>query len=179
MPQPPPAGRWVLKNPEHLFALSALRAVYPDARVVFVHRDPIKVLLSVARLTEVLRAPFMRAVDRHRIGRDESLRWAEGTRQMILATDAEPFAEPICHVHHLDLVRDPKSTIAGVYHHFGLMPPVALAAAIDAYVGARQAGGYRHATYHFADHGLDEHEQRTIFQPYMDRFHIQPEPGGV
>ena len=49
------ACRWVVKCPEHLFALQSIRAVYPDARVVFVHRDPVKVLLSQSRLTEVLR----------------------------------------------------------------------------------------------------------------------------
>ena len=46
---PAPAPRWVLKCPDHLFALDAIRAVYPDARLVFVHRDPVKVLLSVAQ----------------------------------------------------------------------------------------------------------------------------------
>ena len=39
-------GRWVLKCPDHVFALAAIRAVYPDARVLFVHRDPLAVLLS-------------------------------------------------------------------------------------------------------------------------------------
>src|SRR5208337_341980 len=67
--------RWVLKCPDHLFALEAIRAVYPDARLVFVHRDPVKVLLSVARLTEVLRRPFTRDLDPRTIGRDESARW--------------------------------------------------------------------------------------------------------
>src|SRR5208282_5355731 len=42
-------GRWVLKCPDHVFALTAIRAVYPDARMVFVHRDPVRVLLSVTR----------------------------------------------------------------------------------------------------------------------------------
>src|SRR5262249_41365936 len=51
-------SRWVLKCPEHVFALRSIREVYPDARLIFVHRDPVKVLLSVARLTEVLRRPF-------------------------------------------------------------------------------------------------------------------------
>ena len=61
--------RWVLKCPEHLFALEAIRAVYPDARLVFVHRDPVKVLLSQARLTEVLRRPFTRKLNPKRSGR--------------------------------------------------------------------------------------------------------------
>ena len=70
----------MLKCPDHVFALDAIRAVYPDARIVFVHRDPVKVLASVARLTEVVRRPFMRRVDPVQIGRQESLRWLAGAR---------------------------------------------------------------------------------------------------
>ena len=61
--------RWVVKCPDHLFALDAIRSVYPDARLVFVHRDPVKVLLSVAKLTEVVRRPFTRRIDPAEIGR--------------------------------------------------------------------------------------------------------------
>ena len=62
-------GRWILKCPDHLFALEAIGEVYPDARFVFLHRDPTMVLASVARLTEVLRRPFTRQLDRHDLGR--------------------------------------------------------------------------------------------------------------
>lgn len=60
--------RWVLKCPEHVFALKAIRTVYPDARMIFVHRDPIKVLLSQSRLTQVLREPFTRKLDPRSLG---------------------------------------------------------------------------------------------------------------
>jgi Sulfotransferase family len=36
----PRTMRWVLKCPDHVFAMEALREVYPDARVIFTHRDP-------------------------------------------------------------------------------------------------------------------------------------------
>src|SRR6185436_13400682 len=38
-----PARQWVLKSPQHLWALDALVAVYPDARIVQTHRDPLKI----------------------------------------------------------------------------------------------------------------------------------------
>ena len=113
-------GRWVVKCPDHLFALDAIRAVYPDARLVFVHRDPVKVLLSVAKLTEVLRRPFTRRIDPREIGAQESGRWLEGTRQMIAVGDDAGLPEPIHHVQHKDLVADPVGTVAALYRHFGL-----------------------------------------------------------
>ncbi len=171
------ASRWVLKCPEHLFALDAIRAVYPDARMVFVHRDPIKVLLSQARLTEVLRRPFTRKLDPSTLGRDESRRWLDGTKRMMEAADGAGFAEPVCHVHHMDLITDPVSTVESVYRHFGLGFAPAVAAGIGSYVAGQPRGGYGVHHYRFEDHGLDEARERELFRPYMVRFGIAAEGG--
>jgi hypothetical protein len=170
--------RWVLKCPEHVFALGAIRAVYPDARLVFVHRDPVKVLLSVAQLTEVLRRPFTRHIDTKLIGRDESARWLAGANRMMEAGDDAGLPEPICHVHHMDLISDPVATVDGVYRHFGMTLPVQAEAAIESYVAARPNGGYGPRHYAFEDHGLNEAAERERFRPYMLRFGIAAERSG-
>src|SRR6201987_5328266 len=136
------AGHWVLKCPDHIFALDALRAVYPDARVVFVHRDPLAVLPSVARLTEVLRRPFTRSVDKLEIRRQESDRWLAATELMIEAADEERFEEPILHIHYLNLVGDPLGTVATLYRHFGRPLDPRTAARISRLVEAKPNGGY-------------------------------------
>jgi hypothetical protein len=169
------AARWVLKCPEHVFALSAIRAVYPDARLVFVHRDPVKVLLSVAHLTEVLRRPFTRSLDPKLIGRDESARWLAGAERMMRTGDDAGLPEPVCHVHHMDLISDPVATVDGVYRHFGMSLPDTASAAIERYVADRPNGGYGPRHYAFADHGLDEAAERARFRPYMLRFGIAAE----
>ncbi|WP_428531274.1 sulfotransferase family protein [Rhodopila sp.] len=169
------AQRWVLKCPEHLFALQAIRAVYPDARLVFVHRDPVKVLLSQAQLTEVLRRPFTRRLDPRALGPHESRRWLDGTRRMMEAGDDAGFPNPICHVHHIDLISDPVSTVEGVYRHFGMTLAPRLAADIEAQVAARPNGGYGEHSYHFEDHGLDEQQERAKFRPYMVHFGVTGE----
>ncbi|HEY4040739.1 MAG TPA: sulfotransferase [Rhodopila sp.] len=167
--------RWVLKCPEHLFAFEAIRAVYPDARLVFVHRDPVKVLLSQAELTDVLRRPFTRKLDPKALGPHESSRWLDGTRRMIAVGDDAGLPEAVCHVHHLDLITDPVSTVEGVYQHFGEAFSPQTSAAIVAYVAARPKGGYGVHHYAFEDHGLDEMEERAKFRPYMIRFGVTPE----
>jgi hypothetical protein len=170
-----PGGRWVVKCPEHLFALDAIRSVYPNARLVFVHRDPVKVLLSVAKLTEVLRRPFTRRIDRREIGVQESRRWLEGARQMISAGDNAGFPEPIHHVQYKDLAADPLATVKSLYRHFNLMLAPMAAEAIGQYARARPNGGYGPRTYRFEDHGLDGGAEREKFRAYMLRFGIEPE----
>ncbi|MFL5256905.1 MAG: sulfotransferase family protein [Rhodopila sp.] len=167
--------RWVLKCPEHLFALQAIRAVYPDARLIFVHRDPLKVLLSQSQLTQVLREPFTRSLDARSLGTLESRRWLDGTRRMMEAADADDFAEPIHHIHHMDLISDPVATVEGAYSHFGLTLPDTAAGAIERYVAGRPRGGYGDNVYQFEDHGLDEQTERAQFRPYMVRFGITAE----
>jgi hypothetical protein len=174
--QAPDAGQqWVLKCPEHLFALRAIKAVYPDARLVFVHRDPVKVLLSVAKLTEVLRRPFSRQIDRKEIGRDESARWLDGAQRMQEVGDDAGLPEPVCHVHHIDLVTDPVSTVDQVYKHFGIQLNEPTATAMGQFAMERPKGGYGPRDYRFEDHGLDAADERAKFRSYMLQFGISPE----
>ncbi len=171
-------GRWVLKCPDHLFALRDLAAVFPDARVIFVHRDPLKVLLSVAKLTEVLRQPFTRRIDRFGIGRQESARWLDGASRMMGADGQSLFADPICHVHYLDLVANPVRTVDALYRHFGLDLPDEAAARMTHVVAEHPNGGYGRHSYQFETHGLNAAEEREKFAPYMRCFDIVAETTG-
>jgi hypothetical protein len=46
-----PEGKpWILKNPQHMLDLDVLMAVFPDAKLIFTHRDPIKTVGSVLSL---------------------------------------------------------------------------------------------------------------------------------
>ena len=49
-----PRQRWLLKAPEHQIHLETLLAVYPDARVVQTHRDPLKCMASTTSLMGTL-----------------------------------------------------------------------------------------------------------------------------
>jgi hypothetical protein len=167
--------RWVMKCPDHLFALDAIRSTYPDARLVFVHRDPVKVLLSVAKLTEVLRRPFTRRIDSREIGLQESGRWLAGARQMVTVGNDAGLPEPIYHVQYKELVANPVGTVGSLYQHFGLTLAPTAADAIAEYTLRRPNGGYGPRAYRFEDHGLDGTQEREKFRGYMQRFGIEPE----
>lgn len=167
--------RWVLKCPDHLFALGDLRAAFPDARVVFVHRDPVKVLMSVCKLTEVLRRSFARRVDPMAIGPQESARWLAGAERMIEASRVPMFREPICHVHYMDLIMNPLKAVAKVYDHFCLDMDDRVGGRIARTVAEHPNGGYGRHQYQFEDHGLDAGSEQEKFGGYMETFAIEPE----
>jgi hypothetical protein len=62
-----PPHRWLLKAPPHLFRLDAFFREYPNARFIWTHRDPAKVIPSVASLQYTLNAERCAegALDKH------------------------------------------------------------------------------------------------------------------
>ena len=53
-----PTERWILKTPNHLWHLDALLAAYPDARIIWTHRDPGPVVTSLASLANAGQRPL-------------------------------------------------------------------------------------------------------------------------
>jgi hypothetical protein len=165
------ARRWVLKCPDHVFAIEAIRRVYPDACFVFVHRDPLHVLASVARLTEILRAPFTRRLDRGEIGQQVSDRWVLGAAQIEAAADAlARDGAAVCHVTYADLVTNPWATVRRVYWQVGLPLSDLAAARIGARIQARPDGGYGRNHYDLGEYGLQACHEARRFEGYVRRF---------
>ena len=170
------AGQWILKSPDHIFALEALCEVYPDARFVFVHRDPMKVLPSVARLTEILRQPFTRKIDRVQIGRQVSSRWELGSKLLIEAADwLKSSPERIVHIRYKDLVRDPYAIVTDLYRHFGMTLSGPGEQGLKRSIAERPDGGYGRNSYRFEDYGLNPAAERKHHSAYMAHFRMQPE----
>jgi hypothetical protein len=94
---------------------------------------------------------------------------------MMSVGDDAGLPEAVCHVHHLDLITDPVSTVEGVYRHFDMEFSPRTASKIGMLVAAHPRGGYGARSYAFKDHGLDEAQERAKFRPYMVRFGVTPE----
>ncbi len=166
-------GKWVLKCPDHVFALGEIGTIYPDACFVFVHRDPLHILASVARLTEILRAPFTRSIDRLAIGRQVADRWVDGAACITQASGVGGIpADRIFHVRYEGLVADPIGTVASVYRHFGLDFRPAASDRIKAFIAARPHGGYGQNEYRLADFGLQADDLAARFRAYTAFFGI-------
>ena len=167
-----PARRWILKSPDHLFALDDIRKVYPDARLVLVHRDPVRVLASVAKLTEVLRRPFACSIDRIEIGREVSASWLDGARRMReLSTSGDAL-----HLNYRQIVSRPIDAVRAVYQHCGLVLTAEAESRMRSWL--RTAANVRRPwrDYKLGEFGLDPHLLLERFAPYTDTFGIEIEP---
>jgi hypothetical protein len=172
----PDDRRWILKCPDHVFALESARQVYPDARIVLVHRDPIKVLASVASLTETLRRPFTRRIDRAEIGLQVATRWEQGAAAMMAAAPAGRIAtDGIFHLQYSEISKDPLAAVRGLYRHFDMALSADVAAKMQSEVSRRPRGGYGKNLYDLRNHGLSADRERSRFASYTRHFDIASE----
>lgn len=111
--------RWVLKAPGHLGHLDALLAIYPDALVVQMHRDPLESIPSLISLRARLRRAFSRSVDVDRIADEVIGYWSEALDRAAVARAGYP-ARQFFDLDYSSLVERPLDTVAALYHHFGI-----------------------------------------------------------
>ena len=76
-----PPDLWHLKTPVHMFALDALVEAYPNAKFMWSHRDPAKVLGSVCSLIRYVRSWSSDREDPRNSAPSSWTCWAEGVRR--------------------------------------------------------------------------------------------------
>jgi hypothetical protein len=110
---------WILKTPQHMLDLPALLTVFPDARLIFTHRDPESVVGSAASLAWNQTIIYSDHVDPKTIGEE----WLRKTRleieRMQAARAAIP-AERMIDVQYEAMDADWRGTMERVYRFLDL-----------------------------------------------------------
>ena len=177
LPCPLPAERWVFKAPDHVYSLDALIDTYPDARIVFLHRDPMKVLGSVASLAMKLRSAFSNHIDPMRTGINEARVLNEVTLKMMEFRDRHPsLSDRFIDVQYLDLVRNPIATVRRIYERFGLTLFPDAERRMHAFLEGRRNRRRSKHVYSLADFGLEPDRKESCLAVYCERFSIELEP---
>jgi hypothetical protein len=163
-----PAPHWNLKNPPDIFGLSALAKVFPDARLLWIHRDPCKSIPSVCSLTAMVRTNLGEMVDRSAMGAMQTDFQSTGAQIAMAAEDALT-TNRIVHVFQRDLVGDTVGTIEAIYRKLGLEFSEAYRAHLSARVKSREKPSH---SYRMEDFGLDVTSIRHKFMFYTDRYSV-------
>jgi hypothetical protein len=171
-----PAERWVLKSPGHLWALESLLAVYPDARIVQNHRDPLKVVASLVSLVCTLRSLATEEVDPHEIGRDWTQRLAAGLDHATRVRDEAKLPESqVFDVPFREFMADEIAMVRKIYQHFGMQYTAEAERRMRAFLAANAADKHGRHTYDLSLGGLDEATERKRYAAYQQRFAIPSE----
>ena len=163
--------RWILKAPAHLNSLPGLLAVYPDARVVMTHRDPVEVLASEASLHLTLRRPFATAVDPIAVGREVSECMEDDIRRGLEARDAGLVSPTrFFDVVYADVLRDAIGVVRRMYDRFDLPLTPAVEARMRRFLAENPKEKHGPHRYTLAQFGLDPDEERRRYHAYRERF---------
>ena len=135
-----PTGRWVLKAPSHLSQLPLVFATYPDARVVITHRDPLRVVGSLADMMATLHWMHSDRVD-HAVLVEFLCMGLELQMDAVTAErDAGTLPDgQIDDVLYRDLVADPIGTVETLYASWDEPVTDEFRAAMETYVAERHA----------------------------------------
>ena len=170
-----PAKYWVLKG-FHSFRLRELFQAYPDASVVWLHRDPVQVAASRTMMLADIMEGLVGPVDLA----NEARKQLEMTRQSIANTMSDPLTRDsrIHHVRYQDFVSDPIGTIRGYYASTGRELTPAAERAMRDYLATNKGdrhGKFCYSTALLTDIGEDLDALHEEFRPFRERFGVEIE----
>lgn len=169
-----PTMAWSLKTPNHLWNLETLLEFYPDARLIWTHRDPGPVTTSVASLNSTMQGIFARNRDHLKVGEE----WLGKLRHAIARGTAfdEQAEDGWCvHVHYSEMMKDPAGTMRRIYAHFGETPSELHERRIKAFLSERHQTHAGKHVYDPADFGWSYDGLAEIWSDYTEKYGIARE----
>jgi hypothetical protein len=164
---------FLLKSPAHLASLPDLLAVYPDARMIHTHRDPLKFVGSSANITATLH--WMRSERLEKEGRGGLMSLAYQLMLGLVASQrdgGEVPADQMADLRFTDLMSDPVDAIERAYAQLGMDLPDVMRDSVPAYLADKPKGKFGPHRYDPVALGLDESQVRADFADYIDRYDI-------
>ena len=173
-----PAGRpRVMKSPQYAHDIQVVTRRFPDAKIVFTHRDPIKYVgsfLSIHRGTRPGEYPGLDHVERSH----ERLEMLEYERDQVAAVRAAQPAERFFDVLYADLTRDPIAVVRRVYEFLDRPLTAEAETAMRAWLADNPQGTGGGHRYTLEEFGLDTAHVDRRFADYRERFSV-PREGGI
>ena len=173
-----PRKYWVLKG-FHGFRLKEFFATYPDATLVYLHRDPVQVAASSTMMMADIMAGIVGAIDL----KAEARMHLDRVRASIANTMSNPLINDprIHHVRYKDFVADPIGTIRGYYEFSGRTLTAQAEAAMRGYLACNKGdryGKFHYSTKLLTDIGEDIDALNEEFRPFRERFGVEIEKRG-
>lgn len=164
-----PTDRWILKTPNHLWHLDALLSAYPDARIVWTHRDPGPVVTSLASLANAGQRPLTSRTD-PRPTAEEWKRKCTFALDSATAYDDRTPAGWCQHASYDDLVADPVATVRALYASVGDEVSDLHARRMRTWLEDRPQDAFGRHRYDPADFGWNYPALADEFSHYTERY---------
>jgi Sulfotransferase family len=167
-------GTWSLKMPSHAVHIEALLATFPDARIVWAHRDPFKATASFLRLNYLSRAVMGADVDVDVIV-DNVLRQLRAHVTRPLQTRRRIGDDRFFDLHYADLMRDPLGVMRALYDWAADDLTTATERAMLSWLERHPQDRHGVAPYSLDGSRVTRAELEPLFDEYLSVFHVELE----
>ena len=161
--------RWLLKSPQHLEQVPVLDRVFPGRIVVFTHRDPVPVALSMIAMITYSARMHRTPVPVHQIAAS----WIDRLEQMLtaLVRDRDTIGpQRSVDIRFDDFMANELGVAEHVYALAGEPFTEEARTAIAGYLAGHQRGRLGNVETSWEMFGLTEEDLRARFAPYVERF---------
>jgi hypothetical protein len=170
-----PTKRWSLKYPSHMIDLDAMVRVYPEARIITTHRDPVRSITSVCSLVSSGASFFCAKPDPLYLGRQWSMIVEEQLRRFMDFGDRHG-VDRFVDINHIELVEAPMETLERTYRELGIELTDAARAGFRGRIMSNPKGVHGVHHYEPSTYGLDVGALDEQFSSYRERFGVEREP---
>jgi hypothetical protein len=167
-------GVWNLKMPSHALFLQSLVGVFPDARLVWTHRDPLTATASFCAMGGGMKSPWSTTSDL-----EYTATWKPWQAQQHVdrAMDARAAIghDRIVDVYYAEMMRDPISTMRTLYAALGDEFTPEAETAMRAWLVEHPQHKFGRREYDLSQFGLAADQVRPRFERYLSEYDIEPE----
>jgi hypothetical protein len=159
------ASRWVLKSPQHLDQLETILQVFPDAKLILTHRDPLRAVVSMITMMSYTSRQVYKPI---RL-REEARAWVDRLEQMLRRSQQQVQRIPASSVFNVDFnafMADAGGTVRRICEFAEVELDPVSEAAMHSYLRDNVRDRHGRIDYRFEDLGLDEGEIRERFAFY-------------
>ncbi len=167
-------GTWNLKMPSHALWLPTLLEVYPDARLIWTHRDPLAALGSFCSIIALAQSSFAGGADAELVGRNCSWQAREHAERIMDARDALG-EDRIIDVHYAELMRRPIETMRELYKALGDEFTQEAESGMQSWLEDNPQDKFGKHEYKLAQYGLAPEGAEALFERYLSRHDVERE----
>lgn len=167
-------GTWNLKMPSHALFLDALVAVYPDARLVWAHRDPYAALGSFCSIISLSHRAFTQGVTPQWVG--ENCLWQAQQHADRIMDFRERFGQDrIIDVHYAELTDNPLGAMRKLYTALGDEFDGAAEQGMSAWLADNPQNKFGKHEYKLDQFGLSPAAAAPAFERYLASYDVARE----
>jgi hypothetical protein len=171
-------GTWSLKMPSHAVHLDALLEVFPDARIVWAHRDPFRATASALSMYQMSRRRICGSGIDQRPIVAASLRQLGAHVDRPLRVRERIGSQRFFHLHYVDLLRDPIAQMRALYQWAGDELTSEVEVAMLEWLRQHPQDRFGARPYSLDDYGVTRADLEPLFEEYLTTFDVELETTG-